>query len=455
MGMTIEKTILSNLINNEEFCRKAVPFIKREYFLDPYENAIADELLTFFEKYNTPATIHALAIQLPNRKGISSNDIPQLETYINDLTFSTDNKAWLLEHTEKFCKDRALQNSILDAFDIIEGKDKNQTRDAIPDLLSKALAVSFDTSIGHNYLEDYEARYDFYNAADERIAFDIDIFNIITRGGLPKKTLTIALAGTAVGKSLWMCHIAASTLLQGKNVLYVTMEMAEERIAERIDANLLNLTMDELAVVDRNAYYNRIDKLKKKTHGNLIIKEYPEYGAHAGTIRALMDEIIIKKNVKIDLLIVDYLNICSSSRLKADTNSYAYIKSIAAELRGLGKSFDIPVISATQTNREGYDNSDVGLTNTSESFGLPATADLMFALISTEELEALGQIMVKQLKNRYGDRNKYKRFVVGVDRSKMKLFNLEANAQKNISDSGQPPPGFQGTTKQISGDFKF
>lgn len=233
------------------------------------------------------------------------------------------------------------------------------------------------------------------------------------------------------------------------------MEMAEERIAERIDANLLNLTMDELAVVDRNAYYNRIDKLKKKTHGNLIIKEYPEYGAHAGTIRALMDEIIIKKNVKIDLLIVDYLNICSSSRLKADTNSYAYIKSIAAELRGLGKSFDIPVISATQTNREGYDNSDVGLTNTSESFGLPATADLMFALISTEELEALGQIMVKQLKNRYGDRNKYKRFVVGVDRSKMKLFNLEANAQKNISDSGQPPPGFQGTTKQISGDFKF
>lgn len=437
MGMTIEKTILSNLINNEEYCRKVIPFIKQEYFIDPYENAIADEILTHFNKYNLSPSINTLAIQLSNRKSVAAADITPLETYINELNFVSNNAEWLLEHSEKFCKDRALQNSILDAFDIIEGKDKARTRDAIPDMLTQALSICFDSSIGHDYFDDYEERFEFYHRVEEKTPFNLKLFDLITKGGVANKTLTIALAGTAVGKSLWMCHTAATAIMQGKNVLYVTMEMAEERIAERIDANLLNFTTEELAAIDKSTYTNRMSRLLKKTHGQLIVKEYPEYGAHAGTIRALIEEIRIKRDIKIDMLVVDYLNICASSRLKPDTNSYTYIKSIASELRGLGKIFDIPVISATQTNRGGYDNTDVGLTDTSESFGLPATADLMFALISTEELESRNQLMVKQLKNRYHNVNFYKRFLIGIDRSKMRLFDLEDNAQKNIADSGQ------------------
>jgi replicative DNA helicase len=453
---TIEKTILSNLIHNEEFSRKVVPFLKKEYFLDPYENHIADELLTFFNKYNKPASLDILAIQLSNREKIG-NEIANLESYINELTFITENNEWLLEHTEKFCKERALQNAILDSFDIIEGKDKIHTRDAIPSMLSEALSVCFDTSVGHDYFEDHEQRFDFYHRVEERIPFDLELFNKVTKGGLPKKSLTIAMAGTGVGKSLFMCHVAASTIMQGKNVLYITMEMSEEQIAKRIDTNLLNMTTDDLETVDKDSYDSRMAKLIKKNHGSLIVKEYPEYGAHAGTFRALIEELKIKKNFHIDMLIIDYLNICASSRLKAETSSYTYIKSIASELRGLSKSFNIPVLSATQTTRGGYDNSDVGLTDTSESFGLPATADIMFALITTDELTELNQMMVKILKNRYNDPNYYKRFVIGVDRSKMRLYNAEDSAQKNISDSGQTdvPNSKMGNKLSNVNDFKF
>lgn len=434
----IEKTILSNLIHNEEYCRKAVPFLKSEYFADHYENVIADELLTFFNEYNKPASLDILAIQLGKRK-LSPDQIKDVEKYINDLTFRTDNEEWLLTHTEKFCKNRAVTNAILDAFDIIEGKDKVRTEDAIPTMLQQALAVSFDSSVGHDYLEDFADRFDFYHRVEEKLEFDLDMFNKITKGGLPKKTLNVILAGTGVGKSLFMCHVAAAALMQSKNVLYITMEMAEERIAERIDANLLNMTMDELGSCDKDIYETRIGKLIKKSSGKLIVKEYPTAAGHAGHFKALMEELKTKRNFVPDLVVVDYLNICASSRLKHGTgvNSYTYVKSIAEELRGLAQEYNVPLLTATQTTRGGYDNTDVDLTDTSESFGLPATADLMFALISTEELENLNQIMVKQLKNRYNDPNYYKRFVIGVDRARMKLYDVEESAQKNISDSGQ------------------
>jgi replicative DNA helicase len=461
----IEKTILSNLIHNEDFCRKVVPFLKTEYFADHYENVIADELLTFFNNYNKPASLDILAIQLSNRKGLNESQIRDVEKYINELTFKTDNDDWLYEHTEKFCKQRAVTNAILDAFDIIEGKDKTHTHDAIPSMLSEALAVSFDSSVGHDYLEDFESRYEFYNRVEEKLEFDMDMFNKITKGGLSRKTLNIILAGTGVGKSLFMCHTGAAALLQGKNVLYITMEMAEERIAERIDANLLNMTMGELSNVEHDIYETRINKLIKKTAGKLIVKEYPTANAHAGHFKALIEELKLKRNFTPDIVIIDYLNICSSSRIKhgAGVNSYTYIKSIAEELRGLAVEYNVPVLSATQTTRGGYDNTDVDLTDTSESFGLPATCDFMFALISTEELENLNQIMVKQLKNRYNDLNYYKRFVIGVDRARMKLYDVEESAQKNISDSGQDKDdgpvfdkgNFGSRMKQAGDGFKF
>lgn len=434
----IEKTILSNLIHNEEYSRKVVPFLKAEYFADHYENVIADELITFFNQYNKPASLDILAIQLAQRK-LSPDQIKDVEKYINELTFRTDNDEWLLTHTEKFCKNRAVTNAILDAFDIIEGKDKIHTEDAIPTMLQEALAVCFDSSVGHDYLEDFSDRFDFYHRVEEKLEFDLDMFNKITKGGLPKKTLNVILAGTGVGKSLFMCHVAAAALLQSKNVLYITMEMAEERIAERIDANLLNMTMDELGSVEKDIYETRIGKLIKKSSGKLIVKEYPTAAGHAGHFKALLEELKTKRNFMPDLVVVDYLNICASSRMKhgAGVNSYTYVKSIAEELRGLAQEYNVPLLTATQTTRGGYDNTDVDLTDTSESFGLPATADLMFALISTEELENLNQIMVKQLKNRYNDPSYYKRFVIGVDRSRMKLYDVEESAQKNISDSGQ------------------
>jgi replicative DNA helicase len=438
MTTRLEKTILSNLVHNEEYCRKVVPFLKPEYFNDQFERIVAEELLTFFTQYNKPASLEILAIQIGKRK-LHRDQIDGIEKYINDLDFITNNDEWLFKNTESFCKKQAVYNAIIDSFEIIEGKNKNLTEDAIPSLLSDALAVSFDKSVGHDYLEDFLYRYDFYHRQEEKLSFDLDLFNKITKGGLSKKTLNVILAGTGVGKSLFMCHVAAAALSQAKNVLYITMEMAEERIAERIDANLLNMTMDELSKVDKDIYETRIGKLIKKTSGKLIIKEYPTASAHAGHFKALLEELKLKRDFKPDLIIIDYLNICASSRLKhgSGVNSYTYVKSIAEELRGLGVEYNVPVLSATQTTRGGYDNTDVDLTDTSESFGLPATVDLMFALISTEELENLNQIMVKQLKNRYNDPSYYKRFVIGVDRARMKLYDVEDSAQSNIADSGQ------------------
>lgn len=439
MTNRIEQTILSNLIHNEDYCRKVVPFLKTEYFSDQFESIVAQELLTFFTHYNQPASLDILAIQLGQRKDLKGSQLEQIEAYINKLTYRTDNDEWLYKNTEKFCKQRAVYIAIIDSFEIIEGKDRNRTEDAIPSMLSDALAVSFDNSIGHDYLEDFASRYDFYHRLEEKLEFDLDLFNKITKGGLPRKTLNMILAGTGVGKSLFMCHYAASVLMQGKNVLYITLEMAEERIAERIDANLLNTTMEELGKIDKDIYETRVAKLIKKTTGKLIVKEYPTSSAHAGHFKALLEELKVKRNFIPDAIVIDYLNICSSSRMKhgAGVNSYTYIKSIAEELRGLAVEYNVPILSATQTTRGGYDNTDVDLTDTSESFGLPATVDFMFALISTEELENLNQIMVKQLKNRYNDPSYYKRFVIGVDRSRMKLYDVEDSAQKNIADSGQ------------------
>jgi len=436
--MRIEQKILSNLIFDENYCRKVIPFIKKEYFADRKEVILADEIVSFFTKYNKPASKEILQIEISNRKDLNDKELSELGDFINTLSQEPVNTDWMLEHTEKFCKDRAIYNGVLSAIRIIDGNDKHQTKDAIPSILSDALAVSFDNHIGHDYLDDHNERYDFYHRVEEKVAFDLDMFNKITKGGLSKKTLNICLAGTGVGKSLFMCHVGAGCLTQGKNVLYITMEMAEERIAERIDANLLNLTMDELKVIDRDIYESRIAKIISKTKGKLIVKEYPTAGAHSGHFRALLEELKLKREFKPDIIFIDYLNICASQRMKqgGSINSYTYIKSIAEELRGLAVEYNVPIVSATQTTRSGFTNSDPGLEDTSESFGLPATADFMFALVSNEELEGLNQIIVKQLKNRYNDPSFYKRFVIGVDRAKMKLYDVEASAQ-TLSDSGK------------------
>jgi replicative DNA helicase len=440
--MRIETKILSNLIYDEQYCRKVIPFIKTEYFSDRKEAILSKVITEFFTKYNKPLTKEILSIEVGNRTDINDKELGELNTYIDTLAHEEINDSWMIEQTEKFCKDKAVYNAILHSIKIIDGGDKVHTKDSIPSILSDALAVSFDNHVGHDYLEDSNSRYEFYHRVEEKIAFDLDMFNKITKGGLSKKTLNIALAGTGVGKSLFMCHVGASVLTQGKNVLYITMEMAEERIAERIDANLLNLTMDELKVIDKDIFDNRLQKISKKTQGKLIVKEYPTAGAHAGHFRALLEELKLKREFTPDIIFIDYLNICASQRMKqgANVNSYTYIKSIAEELRGLAVEYNVPIVSATQTTRSGYSNSDPGLEDTSESFGLPATADFMFALVSNEELEALNQIIVKQLKNRYNDPSFYKRFVVGIDRSKMRLYDVEASAQVGLADSGQEKP---------------
>lgn len=437
--MRIEQKILSSLIHDEQYCRKVIPFIKTEYFTDRKEFLIIHEIAEFFGKYNKPISKEILSIELSNRKDLSDKELVEVDEFVTSLVYEQTNEDWLVENTEKFCKDRAVYNAILSSIKIIDGGDKVQTKDAIPSILSDALAVSFDNHIGHDYIDDHESRFDYYHRVEEKIPFDLEMFNKITKGGLSKKTLNIALAGTGVGKSLFMCHVGASCLVQGKNVLYITMEMAEERIAERIDANLLNLTMDELKVIDKDIYENRISKISNKTQGKLIIKEYPTAGAHAGHFRALLEELKMKKDFKPDIIFIDYLNICTSQRMKqgGSINSYTYVKAIAEELRGLAVEYNVPIVSATQTTRSGYTNSDPGLEDTSESFGLPATADFMFALVSNEELESLNQIIVKQLKNRYNDPSSYKRFVVGIDRAKMKLYDTEASAQEGLSDAGQ------------------
>jgi len=437
--MRIEQKILTNLIYDEQYCRKVIPFIKKEYFADRKEAILAAQIVAFFNEYNKPATKDVLQIEVGNRKDLTDKELTELQEFITKLEHEPVNDDWMLQHTEKFCKDRAVYNAILNSISIIDGRDKNHTQDAIPSILSDALSVTFDNHVGHDYLDDHNSRFDFYHRIEEKVSFDLDMFNKITKGGLSKKTLNIALAGTGVGKSLFMCHMAAGVLTQGKNVLYITMEMAEERIAERIDANLLNLTMDELKVVDRDIYEGRIDKIAKKTQGKLIIKEYPTAGAHTGHFRALLEELKLKRDFKPDIIYIDYLNICASQRMKqgGSVNSYTYIKSIAEEIRGLAVEYNVPIVSATQTTRGGFTNSDPGLEDTSESFGLPATADFMFALVSNEELEGLNQIIVKQLKNRYNDPSYFKRFVVGIDRAKMKLYDVEASAQTGLADAGQ------------------
>lgn len=445
--MRIEQTIISNLIYDEQYCRQVVPFIKKEYFADRHEAIIAEEIVKFFTEYNKPLTKDILSIEVSNRRDLNDKEASEIQSYIQALSTEPVNDEWMIKNTEKFCKDKAVYNAILKGISIIDGRDKANTPDAIPSILSDALAVSFDQHIGHDYIDDADSRFDFYHRVEEKIPFDLEMFNKITKGGLSKKTLNIALAGTGVGKSLFMCHVAAGAMTQGNNVLYITMEMAEERIAERIDANLMNLTMDELKVVDKDIFDNRVKKIQNKTQGKLIVKEYPTAGAHAGHFRALLDELKLKKEFIPDIIFIDYLNICSSSRVKggANVNSYTLVKSIAEELRGLAVEHNVPIVSATQTTRSGFANSDPGLEDTSESFGLPATADFMFALVSNEELEELNQIIVKQLKNRYNDPSYYKRFVIGIDRAKMKLYDVEASAQTGLSESGQNKPVFDKT----------
>ena len=437
----LEKTIIKNLIYNEEYARKVIPFIRPEYFSDINERNVFKEVQDFANKYKTLPTHEALVINFTESKNLSESEVKTAIDILNEVHDDKDpsEQQWLVEHTEKFCQDKAIYNAIMESVGILDDKSGKKAKGEIPKLLSDALGVSFDNSVGHDYLNDYDDRYDFYHRIESRIRFDLDLFNKITKGGFPIKTLNIALAGTGVGKSLFMCHCAASSISQGHNVLYITMEMAEEKIAERIDANLMNIDLNELQTISKSEYERKFEILKSKTHGKLIIKEYPTAAAHAGHFRALLNELKLKKNFTPDIVFIDYLNICCSARIKmgGSVNTYSYIKSIAEELRGLAVEFNVPVVSATQTTRSGFTSTDVGLEDTSESFGLPATADFMFALISTEELEQLNQMMVKQLKNRYGDPNVYKRFVIGVDRAKMRLYDAEQSAQNDIIDSGQ------------------
>ena len=435
----VETTILKNLIFNDDYSRKVLPFIEKEYFESYHEKVIFDEIAKFIIEYNNLPTKEVLIIESEKRTDISDDGFKDICDEVGAYENIPTDMQWLLDTTEKWCKDRAIYLALVESISIADGNNEKKNQDAIPSILSDALAVSFDNHVGHDYLQDYEERFKFYHTKEEKIPFDLEFFNKITKGGLPNKTLNIALAGTGVGKSLFMCHVASSSLLEGKNVLYITLEMAEEKIAERIDANLLNVNIQQLPEVPEIMYEKKVTALAKKTQGTLIIKEYPTASAHAGHFKTLLNELALKKSFRPDIIFVDYLNICASSRYKANgnVNSYSYIKAIAEELRGLAVESNVPIVSATQTTRSGFGSSDPDLTDTSESFGLPATADLMFALISTEELEGLNQIMVKQLKNRYHDPTMNKRFVVGVDRAKMRLYDCEQSAQEDIVDSGQ------------------
>ena len=437
---TIEKTILANLIHNEQYTRKVLPFIKGDYFSDRTERTVFEEIQKFVDKYNDLPNQNALEVELDSRKDLNEEDYKRVLSVVTELK-KDDNVIfdWLVETTEDFCKDKAVYNAIVDGIAIIDGKDKKRGVDALPSILTDALAVGFDNRVGHDYLHDTDARFEFYHKIEEKIPFDLEFFNRITKGGLPQKTLNIALAGTGVGKSLFMCHMAANCLSQGRSVLYITLEMAEERIAERIDANLMNISIDDLHKLAKQMFDDKINSIAQKTNGKLVIKEYPTASAHSNHFRGLIKELAIKKSFKPDIIFIDYLNICASSRFKANgnVNSYMYIKAIAEELRGLAVETNVPIMSATQTTRSGFSNSDVGLEDTSESFGLPATADLMFALISNEELDEQNQIAVKQLKNRYNDPTTNKRFVIGIDRAKMKLYDVEGAEQEGLADSNQ------------------
>ena len=436
----LQTHILNHLLNNEDYCRRVVPYLKQDYFEGTHK-VVFDLITKFVHEHNNLPTSKVLQLEL---RKVSAPDevLNNAATLINEIETKTDvDTEYLINESEKWCKDRAVHLAIMDSIGIIDGRDTERTEGSIPEILSEALGVSFDQQIGHDYIDDSDERFDFYNTKEDRTPFDLDYFNKITKGGLPNKTLNIALAGTGVGKSLFMCHCAASVLQQSKNVLYITMEMAEERIAERIDANLMDLPIEQLQRIGKPAFDSKIQKIAQASIGKLIIKEYPTGAAHTGHFRALLNELKMKKNFKPDMIYIDYLNICSSSRMRGlggSINSYSYIKAIAEELRGLAVEFNVPIVSATQTTRSGFSNTDVGLEDTSESFGLPATADLMFALISTEELEELGQLLVKQLKNRYNDPTKYKRFVIGIDRSRMKLYDVEESAQADIMSDPIP-----------------
>jgi archaellum biogenesis ATPase FlaH len=433
--------VLSHLLNNEEYCRRVIPYLQKEYFEGSHK-VVFDLIVNFVATHNKLPTGRVLDIEL--QKVSAPEDVLNSSSIlINEINNKTDlDTEYLINETEKWCKDRAVYLAIMDSIGIIDGKDPEKSEGAIPEILSTALGVSFDQAIGHDYIDDADGRFEFYNRTEERIPWDLDYFNKITKGGIPNKTLNVCLAGTGVGKSLFMCHNAASVLQQGKNVLYITMEMAEERIAERIDANLMDLPIQQLESLPKDVFSEKIQKIAKGTIGKLLIKEYPTGAAHSGHFRALLNELKLKKKFAPDIIYIDYLNICSSSRMKAmggSINSYTYIKAIAEELRGLAIEFNLPIMTATQTTRSGFSNTDVGLEDTSESFGLPATADLMFALIATEELDELNQVMVKQLKNRYNDPTKFKRFVVGIDRARMKLYDVEESAQSDImSDMSIP-----------------
>ena len=434
--MRIELVILKHLMNEEDYARRTLPYLKSEYFTETTEKFIYQEIDKYLSQYNALPTKEALIIELDNNSSVNDESFSKCSGVISELDPDPDtDKEWLIEKTEKFCQEKAIYNAIMESISIIDGKDK-QDKGTIPELLSDALSVSFDPSIGHDFIDDSDSRWDFYHRIEERIPFDLEYLNKITKGGIPKKSLNIILAGTGVGKSLAMCHMASANLLDGKNVLYITMEMAEEKIAERIDANLLNVSLEDLANLPKQMYDRKLERVKGKTSGKLIVKEYPTASAHVGHFRHLLNELRLKRQFIPDIIYVDYLNICMSHRIKtgSNVNSYTLIKSIAEELRGLAVEKNVPIMSATQTTRSGYTNSDVGLEDTSESFGLPATADFMFALISTEELEDLNQVMVKQLKNRYNDPTLYKRFVIGVDRAKMRLYDVEQSAQDGVLD---------------------
>jgi len=433
----IESTIISNLFFNEDFTRKALPFIQSEYFSNAEEKTLFDEITKFVENYKNLPTKDTILIELNNRKDLNEDQLKNLRQLVSNASNEEVDLQWLLDTTEKWCKDRAVHNAVLSGIKILDNKDQKRTPEAIPSILADALAVSFDNHIGHDYINDADKRFDWYHTKEKRFKFDLDYFNRITKGGVPSKTLNIALAGTGVGKSLFMCHVASSFLTQGKNVLYITLEMAEERIAERIDANLFDISMDDIRDMPKQLYDTKVEKLNAKTNGQLIIKEYPTASAHSGHFRALMNELSLKKSFRPDVVFIDYLNICASARFKGgNISSYFYVKAIAEELRGLAVEFDLPIFSATQTTRTGFVSTDIGLEDTSESFGLPATADFMFALMSNEELEALGQMKVKQLKNRYNDPSMNRAFILGVDRAKMRLYDVENNAQ-NIVDANQ------------------
>jgi len=457
--MKLELSILKNLVYNEDYLRKVLPFIKPEYFSDRTERTLFNEITSFTETYNSTATIEALSIAVKEKNNLSDDEVQKCEDYIKEIESNRQTETevqWLIDKTEQFCQEKAIYNAVLGSISILDGKDKNNDKGAIPKILSDALAISFDTTVGHDYLENSDDRYEFYHRKEERIPFDLDCFNKITKGGLPAKTLNIALAGTGVGKSLFMCHVAAGAMVQGKNVLYITLEMAEEKIAERIDANLLNVSLDDLMDLPKDMYDKKVARVKEKTTGKLIIKEYPTASASTTHFRTLLNELNLKRSFVPDIIFIDYLNICCSSRIKAgaNINSYTYVKSIAEELRGLAVEHNVPIVSATQTTRSGFTSSDPGLEDTSESFGLPATADLMFALISSEELEEMGQMMVKQLKNRYNDPSYYKRFTIGVDRAKMKLFDVEQSAQQGIADAGHQGIGAHNKIKHDKKNFE-